>query len=211
MNERRGTSLAVVLGLALSTPALAFADLDFDNTDNVVCLTSSGATAYYCEDGGAAQALTSWTINLLGGKDTLVVNGPTCDCSCGAVNGDFVYGGNTLTVNGGDDEDILYGANGKNAFSGDAGADKVQTGSHNADTLAGGTGPDWLIDNSGTSEIITGGDADDMIRDIGCTFTSINCGAGNFDKCRCGAGPTTYCGSATCEFSAGEITIACPP
>ena len=203
-------SAITAAAVTLSMPSMASAALDFDGTDNVVCLANSGANRYWCEDGGARQALTSWTINLLGGKDTLVVSSASCNCDCGGATDPFNYAGNTLTVNGGDDEDLLFGGDGQNAFNGEGGSDDIRTGSHNGDSITGAAGLDWIVDSSGTSETISSGDDADTIRDIGCSFTSINCGGSALDKCACGAGPTSYCNSGTCEYSAGPITISCP-
>lgn len=207
---RRKAWASLLAGVLLLLPAVASAAIDFDGNANLVCLTNPGTGNYYCENDGAASSLSSFTINLLGGNDVLVVSGPDCSCTCesGAMTGDFVYGGNILVVNGGDGGDTIYGADGRNTFNGDGGADRIRTGSHNADTLNGGSGADDIIDDSGSSETITGGSENDTIRDLGCSFTSIDCGTGT-DKCDCG-GPSVWCSSATCEFTAPAISISCP-
>ncbi len=68
----------------------------------------------------------------------------------------------SLTLSGGDGDDILFGGSGVNTLMGGAGNDQL-TGGPMGDTISGGDGDDSIV-GAGGDDNLDGGDGDDQIR-----------------------------------------------
>lgn len=121
-------------------------------------------------DSFTAPTAFDWTINGLGGNDTLTGNG----------GNDVIDGGNgNDTVSGGAGNDKLFGGAGADTLNGGDGNDLIDGGSSN-DVLNGGSGDDTLSGGAGTDTLNGGEGSDILIGGVGRDITSGGSGNDRF-------------------------------
>ena len=115
------------------------------NGDDVVTITGSGPSAQVSglsalvSVSGAIAGSDRLTVNALAGDDVVDASGLTADSAL-------------LTVNGGDDDDVLIGGDGDDVLTGGDG-DDVLTGGPGTDTINGAPGDDVVIAAVGANTV----------------------------------------------------------
>jgi len=201
---------------------LAGTTIELTDGPDRLCLLNVNGVRSYCKGdrvvhtiGGAVPVVVhaKRSMDIVVVRDT-AVGGCSCTCQTTYPMTDYAYGGSSVTVGTGREEDQAYGGSGTNFLYGhqeptdpnpdvDDAMYDVLVGGRQQDTIWGAGGNDTIVDRAGGAEVLMGESDDDCMWDQGVNgWTKFDCGIGAHDK--------TPNSGTNCEDWIASCLYACP-